>query len=448
MLKTKLQEILPQFLVVNSISWLSLTLFTVMDFSGINDFGRILIISGPYFAGLIFSALVGATLLVQKLREKSFLTIWVLLGVVSCLLFYFLTPQANSFTLGIVSLILGASVGLGIPASLSMFANQIKSEKMGRMAGTLFFIIQIFTALILISVETVGIEDKFLTFSIWRVLGLVGIIMLRENIRNEKETKTSLTKILKDRTFILYFLPWLMFSLVNFIQVPIVEVFMKGISSDVYSNYYSVAALISSFTAIGAGFLCDFKGRKVAGILGFVLLGIGYAFLTLLPDVAGKLTAVYLFTIFDGIAWGILYVDFIFVVWGDLSQVSNREKYYFLGGLPFLFSGLIQVLVGPFVAKGIPIGTSFSLASFFLFIATLPLLYAPESLSDKLMKSRELINYVNTALKKVQKEKEISPDNNEEKDDEEIELEETLEDVEARKTSRKILLSNSFLINI
>ena len=171
--------------------------------------------------------------------------------------------------------------------------------------------------------------------------------------------------------------------------------------------------------------------------MGFVLLGIGYAFLSLLPDVVGKLPAVYLFTIFDGLAWGLLYVNFIFVVWGDLSQVDNREKYYFLGGLPFLFSGLIQVSVGPFVATGIPIGTSFSLASFFLLIATLPLLYAPESLSDKLVKSRELFNYVNKALKKVQKEKEISPDKNEEKGDDEIEAAETPEEIEARKLAEK-----------
>lgn len=437
MLKTKLQGILSQFIVVNSISWFSLTLFTIMDFSGITDFGRILIISGPYFAGLIFSALIGATLLIHKLREKRFLAIWVILGVVSCLLFYFLAPQATSLTLSIISMLLGASVGLGIPASLSMFANQIKSEKLGRIAGILFFIIQIFTALILLGIESVGIEEKFLIFAIWRVLGLIGILMLIENIKNDKETKTSLKKILKDRTFILYFLPWFMFSLVNFIQVPIVEVFMRGISLDIYNNYYSVAVLISSFTAIGAGFLCDFRGRKVTGILGFVLLGIAYAFLSLLPDVVGKLPAVYLFTIFDGLAWGLLYVNFIFVVWGDLSQVDNREKYYFLGGLPFLFSGLIQLLVGPFVATGVPIGTSFSLASFFLLIATLPLLYAPESLSDKLVKSRELFNYVNKALKKVQKEKEISPDKNEEKGDDEIEAAETPEEIEARKLAEK-----------
>ncbi len=208
-----------------------------------------------------------------------------------------------------------------------------------------------------------------------------------------------------------------MFTLINFIQTPIVEYHM---GPDIYSNYVLITFIINCFSAIGAGFLCDFKGRKVTGIIGFVLLGVGYAFLSFLSDPAVKIIGIVLFTIFDGLAWGFLYVNFIFVVWGDLSNVGNRAKYYFLGGLPFLLSGLIQVSITP-IAKSIPIQTSFSLASFFLFIATLPLLYAPESLSDKLMKSRELFNYVNKALKKVQKEKEIPANNNDDKVEEEVE---------------------------
>jgi ABC-type transport system involved in cytochrome bd biosynthesis fused ATPase/permease subunit len=108
---------------------------------------------------------------------------------------------------------------------------------------------------------------------------------------------------------------------------------------------------------------------------------------------------------FDGAAWGILYVTFIFVVWGDLSEGNNREKYYLLGGMPFLFSGLIEILVQPF-AGTIPITAAFTLASFFLFIAILPLLYASESLSEKTMKDRELKTYLEKAQKFVKKETE------------------------------------------
>jgi MFS family permease len=437
MLKAKLKIILPLFLVANTISWFMLTMVTVLSLS-VSDqshiqIERILSVSGSYFTALLFSALIGATLLANKMKQRVFVSLWTIIGASSCLSFYFLGPQAPLFTLGILSLILGASVGLGIPMCLSIFANQTKNEKMGRIGAVLFFIIQIMTAAILFPLDGLDLENKFLFFSLWRILGLVGIVFLIDNKSNVQEKITPLFKILKDRTFILYFLPWFMFALINFIQIPIVEYHM---GQDIYDNYVLVTFVLTSFSAIGAGFLCDFKGRKVTGIVGFVLLGVAYAFLSFLSDPAVKLIGITLFTIFDGLAWGFLYVNFIFVVWGDLSDVSNRAKYYFLGGMPFLLSGLIQVLIEPFANK-IPIQTSFSLASFFLFIATLPLLYAPESLSDKLMKSRELFNYVNKALKKVQKEKETTPEQHKEQDKDEIEAEETPEDVEARKLAEK-----------
>ena len=437
MLKAKLKALLPLFIVANSISWFTLTMVTVLSLSVPDQnniqLERILSVSGSFFAGMLFSALIGATLLAQKMRQRRFVSLWILLGTASNLCFYFLGSQASLIPLGILSLILGGSVGLGIPMCLSMFANQTRNEKMGRTGAALFVIIQIMTAAILFPLDGLGLENKFLFFSIWRILGLVGIIFLIENKNNNKEKDTPLLKILKDRTFILYFLPWFMFTLINFIQTPIVEYHM---GQDIYNNYVLATFIINCFSAIGAGFLCDFKGRKVTGILGFVLLGIGYAFLSFLSDPAVKFIGITLFTIFDGLAWGFLYVNFIFVVWGDLSEVSNRAKYYFLGGMPFLLSGLIQVSIEP-IANQIPIQTSFSLASFFLFIATLPLLYAPESLSDKLMKSREIFNYVNTALKKVQKNEGTTPKQNEEKDEDEIEADETSEEVEARKLVEK-----------
>jgi MFS family permease len=437
MLKEKLKAILPLFLVANSLSWFLLTMVTVLNISVPDQNSiqpiRILSISGSYFIALLFSSLIGATLLAQKMKQKSFASLWTLIGVGSCLLFYLLGSQASLVALGLMSLILGSSVGLGIPMCLSMFANQTKSEKRGRYGAALFFITQIMTAAFLFPLDGMAIENKFLFFSLWRILGLVGIIFLINNKSVTQEKDTPILKILKDRTFILYFLPWFMFTLINFIQTPIVE---NHMGQDTYNTYVLITFIITSLSAIGAGFLCDFRGRKVTSIIGFVLLGVGYGFLSFLSDPAVKMIGIVLFTIFDGLAWGFLYVNFIFVVWGDLSEVGNRAKYYFLGGMPFLFSGLIQVSIEP-IANAIPIQTSFSLASFFLFIATLPLLYAPESLSDKLMKSRELFNYVNNALKKVQKEKEVSSNENDEKVEDEAKTPETPEEIEARKLAEK-----------
>jgi hypothetical protein len=47
----------------------------------------------------------------------------------------------------------------------------------------------------------------------------------------------------------------------------------------------------------------------------------------------------------------------------------------------------------------VPISTSFSLASFFLFLAILPLLHAPETLPEKTIQKRLLEKYVEDAKK-------------------------------------------------
>jgi hypothetical protein len=54
--------------------------------------------------------------------------------------------------------------------------------------------------------------------------------------------------------------------------------------------------------------------------------------------------------------------------------------------------------VKPFLGK-IETSTAFSIASFFLFIAVLPLIYAPETLPEKKIKERELRDYVEKAKK-------------------------------------------------
>jgi MFS family permease len=172
---------------------------------------------------------------------------------------------------------------------------------------------------------------------------------------------------------------------------------------ELFNNSVIATALISSVSAFLGGALCDLKGRKITSILGFVLLGLGYAFLSFFSGGPAKEISQYLYILCDGVAWGILFVTFIFVLWGDASEGKIREKYYLVGSLPFLFSGMIEMLVQPFV-KSILISTSFSLASFFLFLAIVPLLYTTETLPEKAMKDRDLKSYLEKAQKVALKE--------------------------------------------
>jgi hypothetical protein len=50
-------------------------------------------------------------------------------------------------------------------------------------------------------------------------------------------------------------------------------------------------------------------------------------------------------------------------------------------------------------AEVIPLSTAFSLASFFLFLAVVPLMYAPETLPEKTLRERELKSYIEKAKK-------------------------------------------------
>jgi MFS family permease len=403
MWKDKSQAISSLFIVANSISWFLLTLVLIINILyGANTdhflFENIATISASYFGGLILSSIIGGTVLAKILQKKSFFLIWNLMGVFSSLLFYFFYSPTNLTALSILSLILSFSAGLGIPTCLALFAAQSKTKTRGRLGAVVFFAIQSLAALILLPLDGEAIAFQFLILAVWRLMGLGGFLFYTPGEKQPDERKTSLSSIIRERKFILLFLPWLMFTLINYVETPVLEIGMRSIGPDLYNNYIIVTMVISSIAAIPAGILCDLKGRKITGITGFFFLGLGYAFLSIFSSNA--LIAYILFMVFDGIAWGLLYVNFIFVIWGDLSEGSSREKYYVLGGLPFLLSGLIQVLVQPFV-QYINIGLSFSFASFFLFIAILPLVFATESLSEKIMKERELNNYVKKALSTV-----------------------------------------------
>ena len=342
------------------------------------------------------SAIIGATLLYRSLRSKGSLLSWTLLGVVTCMSSIIFITETSLFNLIFVSFALGASVGVGIPTCLAFFADNANIDKRGRIGAILFFVVQLLTALIYIPINGVSLEYKFLVLASWRFLGAVGIFFFYKPSKLSEERTTLLSSIIRERTFIFYFMPWFLFTLVNFIEAPLLEQFF---GPQLFSDYMWAGNTIASVSAFLGGTLCDLKGRKVASILGFVLLGMGYASLSLLP---GAQLSQILYVLLDGIAWGILYVTFIFVVWGDISGGKIRERYYLLGGMPFLFSGLIEVLVRPFV-EFIPIYTSFSLASFFLFLAILPLLYAPETLPEKKIRERELKNYIEKAKKAKEK---------------------------------------------
>jgi len=196
-----------------------------------------------------------------------------------------------------------------------------------------------------------------------------------------------------------------MFSLVNYLNKPVLYAVLEP--SAIATLLIVENALIAVFAVIG-GCLADMMGRKRMAIIGFVALGLGYAVLGISPE---NLLAWYFHTAVDGIAWGILLVVFITTIWGDLSHNKPSDKLYAMGVFPFFISRFLPMVIPDQIIAAIPATAVFSFTAFFLFLAVLPLVYAPETLPEKIMKDRELKNYIEKAKKEVSKAQENQGEN-------------------------------------
>jgi MFS family permease len=232
--------------------------------------------------------------------------------------------------------------------------------------------------------------QSFLLLALWRFVGSFSFRLIKTKLIVSSSLKVpSYFSLLRKKEILLYLFPWAMFSVINFIETPILESFF-GPNATVLQVLEWV---IVGFIAVGGGLIADIVGRKPVVIAGFIMLGLEYALISIVPNSQGVF---YFFTILDGIVWGLFSSVFLITLWGELGKHHVKEKYYVLGGLTFFMPGILSELMVP-VVGGISTGAAFSVASFFLFIAVLPLIYAPETLPENEIKQRQLRNYIKEA---------------------------------------------------
>jgi MFS family permease len=236
-----------------------------------------------------------------------------------------------------------------------------------------------------------------LLFASWRTLGLLAFIPLKTDTENDSEKKkhVSFGEVVRNRSLRLYLAAWTMFILIDRFEWSLV-----GRNLDPSLNTVAIIGpILGSVTALIGGALSDRVGRKRVIIGGFVALGLAYGVQGIASIGESNLIfSWYLYLIVDGIAWGILLVPFLLTLWGDLSSQGGREKYYVIGVAPYYFTGIMEAALTTYVIE-IPAYAAFSLASFFLFIAVVPLLFAPETLPEKKIEIRRLKGYLEHAKK-------------------------------------------------
>lgn len=389
--RTQLKGFLPAFvIVVNSFVWYSVggsAVFTnIVD--QLQSVGMSsLALFGFFYSGIAVSALAGAML--ARGNRRPYLLAWMLVGIIASLMLIF--AESASYPIAIaISFFFGVSIGFGLPSCLAYFADATNIENRGLLGGISYGVSGLGILALFYGLTMVDSVTAILILAIWRGIGfVVSFITIRNNDMEQEQKKPSYSSILNLRIIRLYLAAWIMFCLVNWTEAPLVQRVFAGS----YEMIVSVEFALSGIFAFAAGPIADHFGRKRVVIAGFVMLGVEYAALSLFSGIA---TSAYLFAFLDGTSWGMLAVVFFMVLWGDIGENRRKEKYYVIGGLPYLLAGFLSVLVRPYVGT-IVLSTAFSLASFFLFLAVVPLMYAPEPLPERKLRELELKSYLEKA---------------------------------------------------
>lgn len=369
--------------------------------SGLNvTDGQNLCIMTAFSLAIVGSGILGSTLS-GRINRLDFIYLWVIFGVATSTLPALLGSYTWIHVL-VISLLLGASFGLGMPSCLAYFADCTLFENRGLTSGIILLITSLIAPLLAKSFETFSLTANSIVFAVLRASGLI-IFFLRPRRESAPKIRRNISfvTVLNDRSFVLYFVAWLMFCLVDRFEWPI----LVGFFGENFSDFiFIVGPIISSFFALIGGILSDRVGRKRVVLYGFITLGIAYAIIGLFPTDLPSISW-YSYVVISSISTGILWVIFFLILWGDLSQSRARStggKYYVIGVAPYFLADMIQLPLIPYVEQ-IEVVRAFSLASFFLFLVVLPLLYAPETLPEKKIELRRLRKYVEGAKKVKEK---------------------------------------------
>ena len=357
-----------------------------------SSLGLLLAVTFPL--SIVLSALAGSIALPRSMGKRAFYG-WVFLGTAVSLLPAVQIDSSFGGTL-LVVVALGGSLGLGMPLLLRCFAESLPIENRGTFGGITFFLVTASAPLIILTVSQLDLLPGALFLALWRGWSILTLGALPANAESQvqHERRTAFRDLFSNRAFVLYIIAWLLFSMVDGFEALATSQYKEELGSAMNV----IEPIIAGVSALGGGVLADRAGRRRVIISGFVSLGVAYAIL----GIASQYQVSWLFYfVADGFAIGLLWAMFTIVIWGELAT-SGIEKYYALGETPFFLTQILYLLSRPYFASVLQSNT-FSLAAFFLFIAVVPLFYAPETLPEKKIQDRQLRVYTEEAIKLKQK---------------------------------------------
>jgi len=228
------------------------------------------------------------------------------------------------------------------------------------------------------------------------VLGVLTVVAIKTKKINLATKKTESSIYPEKRTIFFYLVPWAVFLIVNVTLAKNLSVYLsQQLPASFYLFLVAVQFVGVVFGAVIIGFFVDFFGRRPALALSLTLYGISAALGGLLTN-----NQVFSFIYFvNGLSWGILFVLYTFVIWGDLSNKENCAKMYSIGLIVYFST----TGIGLITQISMPVDLSSLLTCLVVFLSIIPIVLAPELLPPDFIERTRLKSHMNI-LKKIKRE--------------------------------------------
>jgi hypothetical protein len=333
----------------------------------------------------ISMVMLATNLFVKKVNRAIFAYASPIL-VILLLIFPFVL---KGFILLVIVFMLAPIVSIGLLIFFRYFKQTTASTGQARLAGMIAFLV---LPLILV---LGGINPRTTDYSyifVFMLLSSLGMVFALRT-KPKKIIRTIAENSFEKKAVFLYLVPWILFSIVNVTLAKNLSGYMIAQTSTSVHLALVVLQIIGvNLGVIIAGFLADFFGRKISLVLSLTLYGVSSVLCGLIAT-AELFTLVYFF---NGMSWGILFVLYIFVVWGDLANKDNWAKIYSIGAGTYFAS----LGIGTIIPQAtFPISTSSLLICLIMFLSILPIFLSPELTSIDYIEKIRLNKYVNKVKK-------------------------------------------------
>ncbi|MCW4030132.1 MAG: hypothetical protein NWE92_10865 [Candidatus Bathyarchaeota archaeon] len=289
----------------------------------------------------------------------------------------------------IIAGLTAAVIGVSILSFFKSFKDVTSLINRGRIAGLTAFIVLPFVFLLDLFPKTV-----FYFFGLISILSL-GLFICTVLNKNQQTINQQNNRVyFEKRTIALYLTPWILFSIVNATLAKIISIdVMKTGTPEFHIFLVGLQALGVSIGTLIAGVLADFSGRRTTLAISLTIYGLSAVIGGMLSGQI-MLSGMYFL---NGLSWGILFVIYILVIFGDLSHNENAGKLYALGLVPYLTAAGIGVIYQP--ALPLSLQTISLLTCFIIFLSVIPIFLSPELMSHELLEKYRLQEH----LEKVKK---------------------------------------------